>query len=100
LHLFLINFHHTSIAITLPLIANYKTIGKRSHLKLVANTRHWPTLGHYVFEFMKYFKHLFFAHRLRVFFFYPADLFCHPMVHILRRLLIYVSIRILKGVLV
>ena len=100
LDLFLVNTHDSTIAISISVKSNHKTVTQTCHLMIISNTSHWTTGRNYIFEMIKKFKNLLSRHRVLVLIFYTSDFIRYTPMHIHRTLLIDCTKAILHRILV
>ena len=100
LHLLLVYAQNGTIGVGIPVEPDDETVGERSHLKVVANARHWASCRHDVSEMVKQFKHFFCRQRVRIFLFNPCHFVGQSPVHVLWRFFVDISVAVFQGVFV
>src|SRR5690554_3071703 len=100
LNLFLIDLHDPPVRIRWPVRPDYKTVGKGSDPKRVADPCHGASLRNDIFEVLHQIKNLIFTQRVGIVFLYPCDFPGYSPVHIIRSQFEQGSIRILQSILV
>ena len=99
LHLLLIDLEDRPVAIRGSVETDYKAIGKGGYLQIVANAGHGAALRDQVLEVVQQLYHLTLGKSVGILCFDPRYLAGNPVVHVNRRLLIEIAVRILQRVL-
>ena len=100
LHLFLVNLHDSAIRVGITIKPNNKAVTQRSHLIIIAYTRHRATSRNYILEMVKKFKYLLCRKRISVFLLYASNLVSNAPMHLFWTFLIDISKAVLHSILV
>ena len=100
LHLFLVDAHDGTVGVGITVETDHETVAQRSHLEVVADTRHGRTCGHDIAEMVEQFKHLLSRQWIRILILHTGNLTGDTPVHICRILLVDITETVFHGILV
>ncbi len=100
LHLLLVYLHNAAVRVGRMTMTYHETVRQGCYLMGVPDTRHGSSLRDYIFEISQEFEYLIGGHRIGILGFHSGELVSQAAVHLVRRLLVKITERVLHRVFV